>query len=181
MENETNQEDYIASFEKAKSVMLPEFIPQVVSFDTLFKELRDQEEKYLQAIMTCLEESRLADENTSDLDKLPKETREAAIRIAMDIQAKGDPDYFAHHNVDKSLMKPIMQVRTVLTKAQEAEKVKWDTTYRARLCGRLRDYIWEKSRIEGHPAVRQCQVKLTLLGRLKALFLGVVYRNIDEV
>lgn len=167
LKEESEEEKILNAFQTAKDkAILPEFYPGLVSFDSLRKKLAAQESNYLEDIMSCIEEAKLADENTADLKALPREVMVSAIKIAMEIESRGDPDYFTKNKIEGKLIKPVMQVRAVFAKASETERLRWNVEYRARLIHRLKDYLHIKSQSEDE--------KLSLLERIKVLFTGII-------
>lgn len=180
-EQKTEEEKLMEAFYAAKDkTVLPEFAPSIISFNALNRKIAEQEGKYLEELMSCVEEAKLADENTADLNALPKEVMVAAIKYALEIEASGDPDYFTKHNIDRGLMKPIMQVRAVFAKASEVERYRWNVLYRARLIKRLQEYIRLKANSEGTPGDPTRKIYLTLWGRIKALIIGVAQEQLEE-
>jgi len=151
----------------------PSFNPDVVDVKVINDEVEYQQHKYLQEVLACEEESKLADENLEDLNKLGKNKKAKVIEIAMDKAEKQDPDYFKNNEVPEELMYPIQQAEAILQKAQEVKRHEWSIEYRSRLIEKLRDYKFMNY-------VEEDRIKLSFTERLKALIFGEVIRYLEK-
>jgi len=151
----------------------PSFNPDVVDVKVINDEIEYQQQKYLQEVLACEEESKLADENLEDLNKLGKKKKAKVIEIAMDKAEKQDPDYFKNNEVPEELMYPIQQAEAILQKAQEVKRHEWSIEYRSRLIEKLRDYKFMNYEEED-------RIKLSFTERLKALIFGEVIRYLEK-
>lgn len=151
----------------------PSFNAEVVDIKVIDDEIEYQQQKYLQEVLACQEESKLADENLEDLDKLGKKKKAKVIGIAMDKAEKQDPKYFENNEVPDELMYPVQQAEAILQKAQEVKRHEWSIEYRTRLIEKLRDYKFMNYNEEE-------KISLSFTERLKALVFGEVIRYLKK-
>ena len=92
------------------------------------------------------------------------------------MEAKQDPRYLENNNMDAKLMYSVQQASTILIKAKEVETKKWKVEYQYKLINTLKGF-----KNEYHGTVGKKRIKLSFVGRLKALFVGEVVEYLENM